>query len=102
MTRLAQSRPPPAASETAAATVPLMDARTRADGQAPSVSCLLNGICEVTLEARDLQALLRFYSDVLGCPVISREADRVWLACGPRARLGLWLPGPKEFGDQGG
>jgi catechol-2,3-dioxygenase len=26
----------------------------------------------------------------------------VWLACGPRARLGLWAPGPKEFGDEGG
>jgi hypothetical protein len=26
----------------------------------------------------------------------------VWLAAGERARLGLWLPGEKEFGDEGG
>jgi hypothetical protein len=26
----------------------------------------------------------------------------VWLAAGDRARLGLWLPGEKEFGDEGG
>jgi hypothetical protein len=24
------------------------------------------------------------------------------LACGPGARLGLWTPGEKEFGDEGG
>jgi catechol-2,3-dioxygenase len=34
--------------------------------------------------------------------VISRQDDRVWLACGERTRLGLWLPGEKEFGDEGG
>jgi catechol-2,3-dioxygenase len=34
--------------------------------------------------------------------VLSREDDRVWLACGPNARLGLWTPGRKEFGDEGG
>jgi catechol-2,3-dioxygenase len=26
----------------------------------------------------------------------------VWLECGERSRLGLWSPGPKEFGDEGG
>jgi catechol-2,3-dioxygenase len=34
--------------------------------------------------------------------VLAREDDRVWLAAGQRARLGLWLPGEKEFGDEGG
>lgn len=34
-------------------------------------------------------------------PVLSRRDDRVWLACGTRARLGIWSPGRKEFGDQG-
>jgi hypothetical protein len=34
--------------------------------------------------------------------VLSREADRTWLACGSRARLGLWTAGEKEFGDEGG
>jgi anti-sigma regulatory factor (Ser/Thr protein kinase) len=33
---------------------------------------------------------------------LKREDDRVWLACGKRSRLGLWLPGEKEFGDEGG
>jgi len=34
--------------------------------------------------------------------VLARERDRVWLAAGPHARLGLWSPGPKEYGDRGG
>jgi catechol-2,3-dioxygenase len=34
--------------------------------------------------------------------VISRDDDRIWLACGERTRLGIWTPGEKEFGDEGG
>ena len=60
------------------------------------------GICELTLQAADIAALERFYVDVLGLRVIDRADDRVWLACGERARLGLWSPGRKEFGDEGG
>ena len=26
----------------------------------------------------------------------------MWLGCGEQARLGLWSPGEKEFGDRGG
>jgi catechol-2,3-dioxygenase len=63
---------------------------------------LTEGICELTLEVRDLAALERFYREALGFEVISRQEDRVWLACGERTRLGLWLPGEKEFGDEGG
>jgi hypothetical protein len=33
---------------------------------------------------------------------IASEDDRVWLAAGRGARLGLWKPGPKEFGDEAG
>ena len=62
----------------------------------------VSGLCELTLEVRDLQALEDFYTDVFGLRVLKREDDRVWLACGPDARLGLWLPGEKEFGDEGG
>lgn len=65
-------------------------------------TCLIRGICEMTLETRDLQQLERFYCRALGCHVLSRQDDRVWLACGSHARLGIWSPGPKEFGDQGG
>jgi catechol-2,3-dioxygenase len=63
---------------------------------------LVQGFAELTLEVRDRAALERFYTDLLGLEVLAREDDRTWLAAGDRARLGLWLPGEKEFGDQGG
>jgi len=62
----------------------------------------VSGLAELTLEVRDLQALEAFYSGALGLRVLKREDDRVWLAAGSHARLGLWLPGEKEFGDEGG
>jgi catechol-2,3-dioxygenase len=71
----------------------------RGAGAAPD---LIAGICELTLEADDLAAMKRFYGTVLDCDPISRGPDRVWLACGPRTRLGIWSPGRKEFGDRGG
>lgn len=63
---------------------------------------LTDGFAELTLQVRDLAELERFYVDVLGLEVLDRQADRVWLAAGTHARLGLWLPGVKEFGDEGG
>jgi catechol-2,3-dioxygenase len=63
---------------------------------------LVQGFAELTLEVRDREALERFYVDLLGLRVLAREDDRTWLAAGDHARLGLWLPGEKEFGDQGG
>jgi catechol-2,3-dioxygenase len=63
---------------------------------------LTQGFAELTIEVRDLNALERFYREVFGLRVLAREDDRVWLAAGERARLGLWLPGEKEFGDEGG
>ncbi len=63
---------------------------------------MISGLVEMTLEVRDLEALERFYAGPFGLRVLRREDDRVWLALGERARLGLWLPGPKEFGDEGG
>jgi catechol-2,3-dioxygenase len=65
-------------------------------------NCVVDGICELTLETTDRSGLEAFYSSVLGLEVLSREADRTWLACGSRTRLGLWEPGEKEFGDEGG
>jgi len=62
----------------------------------------VSGLAELTLQVRDLEALETFYTDILGLRVLKREDDRVWLAAGRNARLGLWLPGEKEFGDQGG
>ena len=62
----------------------------------------VKGFCELTLEARDLALLERFYADRFGLEVLQRRDDRVWLAAGEDARLGLWTPGEKEFGDEGG
>jgi catechol-2,3-dioxygenase len=62
----------------------------------------VSGLVELTLEVRDLHALEAFYTDLFGLRVLKREDDRVWLAAGETARLGLWLPGEKEFGDEGG
>jgi catechol-2,3-dioxygenase len=63
---------------------------------------LTDGFAELTLQARDIATLERFYTDGLGLEVLAREDDRVWLAAGATARLGLWTPGEKEFGDEGG
>ncbi len=60
------------------------------------------GLCELTLESHDHRALARFYQEALGLPLLAAEDDRVWLGCGPNARLGLWSVGEKEFGDRGG
>ena len=63
---------------------------------------LTRGFCELTLEAREPAALASFYAEVFGWRELSRQDDRVWLACGERSRLGLWSAGRKEFGDEGG
>ena len=63
---------------------------------------LVDGICELTLEARDRDSLVRFYDEAFGFPTIKHDDDRTWLACGARTRLGIWSPGEKEFGDRGG
>lgn len=62
----------------------------------------LTGFAELTLEARDLDTLESFYCETLGLELLKRDDDRVWLAAGSEARLGLWTPGAKEFGDEGG
>jgi catechol-2,3-dioxygenase len=62
----------------------------------------VTGFCELALQARDPGALAAFYSRCFELRELSREEDRVWLAAGDQARLGLWRPGEKEFGDEGG
>jgi hypothetical protein len=61
---------------------------------------MFGGICELVLESRDPGVLERFYRR-LGLAVLTREHDRVWLAAGERARLGIWAPGTKEHADRG-
>src|SRR5215217_1286733 len=63
---------------------------------------LTDGFAELTLETGDLAGLERFYVEGFGLAVLAREDDRIWLAVGKHARLGLWSPGRKEFGDRGG
>jgi catechol-2,3-dioxygenase len=62
----------------------------------------LDGFAEVTLETPNPAELARFYRRAFGCGVLAEEDDRIWLAVGRTSRLGLWTPGEKEFGDQGG
>lgn len=62
----------------------------------------VRGLCELTLESHDHRALAAFYSRALALPVLDEQDDRIWLRCGARARLGVWSPGEKEFGDRGG
>jgi len=62
----------------------------------------VDGFAELTLEVRSLERLERFYAEAFELTVLKREDDRVWLSAGQDARLGLWLPGEKEFGDEGG
>jgi catechol-2,3-dioxygenase len=63
---------------------------------------MIDSFAELTLEARDPRRLERFYRDAFGFETLAREDDRVWLGVGETARLGLWGPGEKEFGDEGG
>jgi catechol-2,3-dioxygenase len=62
----------------------------------------IDGVCELTLETRELERLESFYREALGMRTIQRQEDRIWLAAGGRTRLGIWAPGPKEFDDRGG
>ena len=63
---------------------------------------ITDGICELTLETPDPRSLAGFYTEAFGMRTLSEDDDRIWLACGRSTRLGLWRPGKKEFGDQGG
>ena len=63
---------------------------------------LVAGLAELTLETTDLEALTGFYRDIVGLRVLDRQDDRVWLALGDSTRLGVWSPGRKEYGDEGG
>jgi catechol-2,3-dioxygenase len=63
---------------------------------------VIDAFAELTLETRDPARLERFYREAFGFEVLSRDDDRIWLAVGKHARLGLWTPGDKEFGDEGG
>src|ERR671935_2444210 len=54
----------------------------------------VTGVSELVLEVVDLEAAERFYSGVLGLPVVERWPDReaIWVMAGDRTRIGLWRP----------
>jgi catechol-2,3-dioxygenase len=68
----------------------------------PAPFVTVSGFAELTLEARDPEGLAAFYGRAFGLEELSRQEDRIWLAAGTEARLGIWSPGSKEFGDEGG
>jgi len=64
----------------------------------------VTGVSEVVHEVVDLDRALRFYTEVLGLPVISRREDgeRAWLMAGTGTRIGLWRPQVGIAGGRGG
>jgi catechol 2,3-dioxygenase-like lactoylglutathione lyase family enzyme len=68
------------------------------------VAITVHGVSELTLQVRDLAASERWYTDNLDLLVAGRDEENgfVWLKAGEWTRLGLWLPGEREFGDMPG
>jgi catechol 2,3-dioxygenase-like lactoylglutathione lyase family enzyme len=63
----------------------------------------VSGVSEITLEQNDLAAAEKFYTEVLGFPVVERWADEtVWVMAGDRTRIGLWRPQIGLGGGRGG
>jgi catechol 2,3-dioxygenase-like lactoylglutathione lyase family enzyme len=64
----------------------------------------VTGVSELVLEVVDLEASERFYSEVLGLPVVERWPDRgaIWVMAGDRTRIGLWRPQVGLMGGRGG
>jgi catechol 2,3-dioxygenase-like lactoylglutathione lyase family enzyme len=61
------------------------------------------GVSELVLEVSDLERAERFYSEVLGLPVIERWPHRkaIWVLAGA-TRIGLWEPQVGLEGSRGG
>jgi catechol 2,3-dioxygenase-like lactoylglutathione lyase family enzyme len=64
----------------------------------------VTGVSELVLEVVDLDAAERFYSEVLGLPVVERWHERaaVWVMAGEGTRIGLWTPQVGLAGGRGG
>lgn len=70
----------------------------------PNPGVPVTGVNELVLEVVDLEAAERFYSELLGLPVVERWEDReaVWVMAGGRTRIGLWRPQVGLAGGRGG
>ena len=64
----------------------------------------MSGVSELVLEVVDLEASERFYSELLGFPVVDRwpQREAVWVMAGDRTRIGLWRPQVGLMGGRGG
>jgi catechol 2,3-dioxygenase-like lactoylglutathione lyase family enzyme len=64
-----------------------------------------SGVCELALETLDVDASERFYTEVLGWPVVERwhrSGRAVWVMAGRGTRIGLWEPQIGLGGGRGG
>ena len=86
----------------AAPEVPRLSDVTDPDGAQEPIP--VTGVSELVLEVVDLDRSLRFYSEVLGLPVVARweDSERAWVMAGERTRIGLWRPQVGLAGGRGG
>ena len=64
----------------------------------------VTGVNELVLEVLDLEESVRFYTEVLGLPLVERwdNRDAAWVMAGDRTRIGLWRPQVGLAGGRGG
>src|SRR6202165_1999375 len=68
----------------------------------------VTGVSELALEFLDVDQAERFYSEVLGFPVVERwsgngpQGRASWVMAGERTRIGLWSPHIGLGGGRGG
>jgi catechol-2,3-dioxygenase len=64
----------------------------------------VTGVSELVLEVEDLGEAERFYTEVLGLPLVERwnHREAVWVMAGERTRIGLWRPQVGLAGGRGG
>lgn len=64
----------------------------------------VTGVNELVLEVLDLERAVRFYTEVLGLPLVERwpEREAVWVMAGEQTRIGLWRPQVGIAGGRGG
>ncbi len=64
----------------------------------------IRGVSELTLQVTDMRRSVKWYTENLELPIIGDDdaQEFVWLKAGDQTRIGLWLPGEREYGDKPG